>query len=122
MVKHRRIAICAAFFASLVPLVQGSWLALFVTPFLGWLLSVNFWHDALHFGLNRNRRIGAVAPYLFPWFMSPTMWLHQHVIGHHAFTNDPQRDPDVHAAPRLLRQSPASPWRPLHARRSIRCA
>lgn len=110
------VLIGAAFFAVLVPFVRGSWLAMLAVPFLGWLLVANFWHDALHFGLSRHWRVNQLLPYIFPWFLSPTMWMHQHVIGHHVFTNDPQRDPDVRAAPRQLRQSPWFAWRPAHRR------
>ena len=105
-----------AFFAVLVPYVQGSWLALAAVPIFGWLFMVNFWHDALHFGLSRHPRVNQLLPYVFPWFMSPTMWMHQHVIGHHVFTNDPHRDPDIRAAPRRFRQSPGLAWCPAHNR------
>jgi delta11-fatty-acid desaturase len=55
-------------------------------------------------------------PYIFPWFMSPKLWMHQHVIGHHVFPNDPERDPDVRAAPHILRQNPGAAWCPAHAK------
>ncbi|MDA0746959.1 MAG: fatty acid desaturase [bacterium] len=109
-------ALGAAFFGSLPWLVQGSWIALVVTPLLGWLFMVNFWHDALHFALSRNWRINRTIPYLFPWFISPKMWMHQHVIAHHIFTNDPKRDPDIRAEPRILRQTPSTAWCPVHGK------
>jgi len=105
-----------AFFASLPFLVGGSWAALVITPVLGWLFLVNFWHDALHFGLSRSWRANALLPYLFPWFSSPKLWMHQHVIGHHVFTNDAARDPDIRVAPGLLRQALRIGWCPRHAR------
>ena len=105
-----------AFFASLPFLVQGSWAALVITPVLGWLFVVNFWHDALHFGLSRSWHVNALLPYVFPWFSSPKLWMHQHVIGHHVFTNDALRDPDMRVAPRVLRQGMRSEWCPMHAR------
>jgi fatty acid desaturase len=110
----------ALFFASLPFLVRGSWLALLVTPVLGWVFLVNFWHDALHFALSRHWRINALIPYLFPWFVSPKLWMHQHVIGHHVHTNDPARDPDIRAVPRVLRQAPGLAWCPMHARQGRR--
>jgi fatty acid desaturase len=106
----------AVFFAALVPFVRGNWLALFVTPVLGWFFLVNFWHDALHFAMSRHPGVNALMPYVFPWFMSPKLWMHQHVIGHHVFPNDPDRDPDVRAAPDILRQNPGSAWCPAHVK------
>lgn len=104
----------ALFFTTLVFYVRGSWLALFAAPVLGWLFVANVWHDALHFAMSRDWRVNAALPYLFPWFISPKLWMHQHVIGHHVFPNDPLRDPDVRAVPSLLRQTPGSPWHPQH--------
>ena len=43
------------------------------------------------------------------------VWYHQHVIGHHAYTNLPGRDPDLYHAPLLTRFSQDLRWRPLHA-------
>ena len=108
-------ALGLAFGGALVFFVQGNWWALGLTPVLGWLFMVNFWHDALHFALSRFWRLNALLPYVFPWFLSPKLWMHQHVIGHHVFTNDPRRDPDLRAAPRVLRQTPGVAWCPWHA-------
>jgi delta11-fatty-acid desaturase len=102
------------FFAALAFYIRGDWFALVAAPVLGWLFLVNFWHDSLHFAMSRSWRANAMLPYLFPWFISPKLWMHQHVIGHHVFPNDPLRDPDVRAAPRVLRQNPAVPWCPAH--------
>ena len=109
-------ALGLAFFASLPFLVGGSWAALVITPVLGWVFMSNYWHDALHFALSRSWRVNALLPYVFPWFISPKLWMHQHVIAHHVFTNDAARDPDICAAPRLLRQAKGIEWCPMHAR------
>ena len=45
---------------------------------------------------------------------SPTLWHHQHVIGHHGSTNVPGRDPDIDSGG-LLRLSTSQRWRPWHA-------
>jgi delta11-fatty-acid desaturase len=107
-------AIGTLFFVALVFYVRGSWGGLIAAPVLGWLFLVNFWHDALHFAMSPSWRTNALLPYLFPWFMSPKLWLHQHVIGHHVFPNDPQRDPDVRAAPQVIRQNADLAWCPAH--------
>jgi fatty acid desaturase len=103
------------FFLALVLFVRGNWIAVLAVPLFGWLFMVNFWHDALHFAMSRHWRANALMPYVFPWFMSPKLWMHQHVIGHHVFPNDPERDPDVRAAPRIIRQTLRSAWCPAHA-------
>jgi fatty acid desaturase len=94
--------------------VNESWLAMFAAPFTGWLLAANYWHDALHFALSTRWYVNQFSPYLFPFFMSPFMWLHQHTIGHHVHTNDPLRDPDVNAAPQFIRLSAFQKMYPVH--------
>lgn len=39
-------------FAGIIPLVQGFWPAIVITPTLGWIWMVNHWHDAAHFALS----------------------------------------------------------------------
>lgn len=69
------IAVLWLVFASSVPaLLGGSWWALVVTPVLGWVCMVNYWHDACHFALSSRWWINAGVPYLAPWFSSPTTW------------------------------------------------
>jgi fatty acid desaturase len=110
----------AIFFATLAFYVHGSWVALGLAPIAGWLFMVNFWHDALHFAMSPRWRVNAMLPYAFPWFMSPLLWTHQHVIGHHTFPNDPERDPDIRAAPKLLRHGPATSWRAAYRTQRLR--
>ncbi|KAI8831768.1 hypothetical protein BJ741DRAFT_312538 [Chytriomyces cf. hyalinus JEL632] len=38
---------------------------------------------------------GGLSYLLFPYLASPFGWYHQHVIGHHPFTNIPNRGPDL---------------------------
>jgi fatty acid desaturase len=113
-------ALGAIFFATLVFYVQGYWAALFLSPIAGWLFMVNFWHDALHFAMSPRWRVNAMLPYVFPWFMSPMLWMHQHVIGHHTFPNDHERDPDIRAAPKVMRHTPATEWRPAYRAQRLR--
>jgi len=94
--------------------VHESLVAMFAAPFTGWLLAANYWHDALHFALSTKWYVNQFSPYLFPFFMSPFMWLHQHTIGHHVHTNDPLRDPDVNAAPQFIRLSAFQKMYPVH--------
>jgi fatty acid desaturase len=100
--------------------VHHSWAAMFCAPLWGWLAASNYWHDALHFALSTKWQVNTLAPYLFPFFMSPFMWLHQHTIGHHVHTNDPLRDPDINAAPQFLRLSAFQRIYPVHAKQKSR--
>lgn len=44
------------------------------------------------------------------------MWYHQHLIGHHVYTNIPGRDPDLYHTPAFVRLSPDVRWRPAHGK------
>jgi len=102
------------FFATIPSFVSGEYWTLITTPFLAWVVIANYWHDSLHFSLSCDWRVNAVLPYLFPWLSSPWVWYHQHVIGHHAYTNIEHRDPDLAHAPQLQRHHKSIRWRPRH--------
>ena len=55
------------------------------------MFGVNTFHDASHFALSRDWRINCLGTYVGWWFSSPLSWYHQHVIGHHAYPNIPER-------------------------------
>jgi fatty acid desaturase len=110
------LSLMAIFFGTLPYYIAGSWICLITTPLLAWITSVNYWHDALHFSLSSDWRINAVAPYLFPYLSSPWMWYHQHVIGHHAYTNVSHLDPDLAHAPQLMREHESVKWKKVHAK------
>jgi fatty acid desaturase len=97
-------------FISLPYFIGGSWWALFVCPFFVWLMAVNIMHDASHFALSYNWRINHWACYLFPFITSPFSWYHQHVIGHHVYTNIHRYDPDMHHGTYLWKYSRKSRW------------
>lgn len=101
-------------FLGALPLVRGEWLALLLAPVLLWLFMVNYWHDASHFAMSTDWRVNWALQYLAPWFSSPLVWSHQHIIGHHAYTNVQGRDPDLYHAPSLWRFSEDVRWRPSH--------
>lgn len=109
------ICLMIIFFATLPAFVSGSWAALIATPTVAWITVANYWHDGLHFSLSTNWRVNALLPYLFPWLSSPWLWYHQHVIGHHAYTNVARRDPDLAHAPQLMRSHESIKWRRAHS-------
>jgi hypothetical protein len=98
-----------------LPLVRGEWWALATAPTLCWVFMVNFWHDASHFAMSTNWVVNWALLYCAPWFSSPLVWWHQHVIGHHSYTNIPGKDPDLYHAPSLWRFSQDVRWRASHA-------
>lgn len=108
------LLLMSAFFISLPRYVRGDWAFLFVTPLLAWVTAVNYWHDGLHFSLSTDWRVNAWLPYLFPYYSSPWMWYHEHVIGHHAYPNIKHRDPDLAHAPQLMREHSSIRWKTIH--------
>ena len=116
---HRRWAVVAmlftAFGATLPAYIQGQYWTLLVTPQLAWVLLANYWHDCLHFSMSANWTVNAFLPYITPYFSSPWVWYHQHVIGHHAYTNIGFKDPDLAHAPQLLREHKSIKWKPPHS-------
>eukprot|EP00756_Hemistasia_phaeocysticola_P038117 Hpha_TRINITY_DN16738_c0_g1::TRINITY_DN16738_c0_g1_i4::g.79411::m.79411 len=103
------------FFASLPYYFAGYYWAAPLTGLATWLVSVNYWHDALHFALSTDWRVNALMPYLSPFFSSPYAWYHQHVIGHHVHTNVGHRDPDLAHAPQFLREHKSVKHRQSHS-------
>lgn len=103
-----------AFVSTLPPYISGQYWTLFVTPQLAWILISNYWHDSLHFSLSSNWRVNAFLPYALPLLSSPWIWYHQHVLGHHAYTNIGFKDPDLAHAPQLLREHTSISWKEPH--------
>ena len=98
---------------------SGHYWTLLVSPPLAWVLVTNYWHDSLHFSLSTDWRINASLPYLLPIFSSPWMWYHEHVIGHHAYTNVAMKDPDIAHAPQLKREHESISWKKCHENQAI---
>jgi len=110
--------LASLFVSSLRPFIDGRYWTLLVTPQLAWILVANYWHDGLHFSLASDWRINATMPYFLPLLSSPWMWYHQHVIGHHAYTNVGHKDPDIAHAPQLMREHESVRWRASHKNQS----
>ena len=108
------LSLMSTFFGTLPYYIGGNWVFLFATPILAWVTSVNYWHDGLHFALSTDWRINAWLPYLFPYYSSPWMWYHEHVIGHHAYPNIGHKDPDLAHSPQLMREHDSIKWKETH--------
>jgi len=90
----------------------GEWWASIVVPAMWWISFINTFHDATHFAFTRNEIHSAFWVYLFPYFSSPTTWDHQHVIGHHIYTNIFKKDPDLNHGMPAFRIHPRFSYRP----------
>jgi len=75
--------------------IEGAWWSAIVVPPMWWGSFIQTFHDATHFSFSRNQWIQSFFVHFYPYFTSPTTWDHQHVIGHHVFTNIFKKDPDV---------------------------
>ena len=78
-------------------LLQGQWWAAFVLPWLYWLGPACMLHDGTHWALSGRPWVNRTLAQLGCLHMGVYAWLHQHVVGHHSYTNELHRDPDLHA-------------------------
>lgn len=79
-------------------------------------VGVSIMHDANHGAYSTNSWV--------TWLMSASldivgassfMWRQQHVVGHHAYTNVEDVDPDIRVSdPDVRRVTPKQPWQPYH--------
>ena len=105
----------AAVLLGALPMLSAWPPSLVIGPTLMWFWQVNFFHDAAHFALSSDWRVNSLLSYLAPWFSSPLEWYHQHVIGHHVYTNVPERDPDLYHSRLAWRFQRSTKWLPAHA-------
>ena len=71
-----------------------SWLNVLLCPAIYWMAGGMF-HDGSHFAVSQDWRINWGMQYMYRIFSSPYDWLHQHIIGHHMYTNIHNKDPDL---------------------------
>jgi delta11-fatty-acid desaturase len=118
----RLIELLIIFFVALTQIVQfyqGYWHSLLLMPLTYWVLGVNTFHDASHFGLSWNWKINRLGTNLGFCFSAPYTWYHQHIIGHHCFPNIHGKDPDLYHAPKIIRHSPDVKHRVAHLYQTI---
>ena len=60
-------------------------------------------HDAGHFAASRWAAVNEYGVWAMSFICNPVMWQQQHTYGHHSFTNEFDRDPDLHHFDLLLR-------------------
>ena len=71
-----------------------SWLNVLLFPSLYWM-SGAMYHDGSHFAISSDWRINLLMQYMYRIISCPYDWLHQHIIGHHPYTNILGKDPDL---------------------------
>eukprot|EP00751_Fragilariopsis_kerguelensis_P011676 CAMPEP_0170771026 /NCGR_PEP_ID=MMETSP0733-20121128/7819_1 /TAXON_ID=186038 /ORGANISM="Fragilariopsis kerguelensis, Strain L26-C5" /LENGTH=589 /DNA_ID=CAMNT_0011112717 /DNA_START=54 /DNA_END=1823 /DNA_ORIENTATION=- len=74
----------------------------FAFAITGWLMGA-LGHDAGHFAASRWAVVNEYGVWAMSFICNPIMWQQQHTYGHHSFTNEFDRDPDLHHFEVLVR-------------------
>jgi len=90
-----------------------SWLHMLICPSLYWL-SGGMFHDGGHFAISRDWRINLGMQYFYRVISSPYDWLHEHIIGHHPYTNIYNKDPDLNQSNGEIRITRKELWNKKH--------
>ena len=80
---------------SYIGFLRGSWLSLIIFAISSWLMGA-MGHDGSHFACSHSPLINELCGLGISLISSPFLWYHQHTFGHHSFTNDFEKDPDLH--------------------------
>lgn len=84
-----------------------------ICPSLYWL-SGGMFHDGGHFAISRDWRINLGMQYFYRVISSPYDWLHEHIIGHHPYTNIYNKDPDLNHSDGDIRITGQELWNKKH--------
>jgi fatty acid desaturase len=87
-----------------------SWLNVLLCPAIYWMSAAMF-HDGSHFAVSRDWRINWSIQYMYRIMTNPYDWLHQHIIGHHPYTNIHNKDPDLNHESNLIPDIKDAPLR-----------
>jgi delta11-fatty-acid desaturase len=90
-----------------------SWLNVIMFPSLYWM-SATMLHDGGHFAISQDWHINWGMQYIYRVIASPYEWLHQHIIGHHPYTNIHNKDPDLNHSGEELRLTEHTKWSTQH--------
>ena len=88
-------------------------MSILLLPMVHWLLAAHTVHEATHGSLSSHSGINYWCQFTsHPILFNVHVWIPQHLLSHHQYTNDPQHDVDVHHfAPARLAQS-QPPYQP----------
>ncbi|VEU44250.1 unnamed protein product [Pseudo-nitzschia multistriata] len=81
---------------------SGSTFGSFAFALVGWLMGA-LGHDAGHFAASRRAAVNEYGVWAMSNICNPVMWQQQHTYAHHSYTNEFDRDPDLHHFDLLLR-------------------
>ena len=90
--------------------LHGGVLATLLLPACQWVLAAHTVHEATHGALSTDARINYVAQFTaHPILFNVFVWIPQHLMSHHQYTNDHDLDVDVHhfAPAKLAAAQPA---------------
>ena len=90
-----------------------SWLNVFLYPAVYWM-AAGMLHDGSHFAVSQDWRINWGIQYMYRVISSPYEWLHQHIVGHHTYTNIQDKDPDMNHTNEELRYTEHTKWNTGH--------
>lgn len=84
--------------------LRGSAVACLLLPFVHWVLIAHTVHEATHGNLSTNPRVNYWLQFCaHPICFNVFVWIPQHLLSHHQYTNDYRYDADCHHfAPALL--------------------
>jgi hypothetical protein len=104
------IIFCSYIF-NFVAYFSGSILAMLLLPLTSSLLAFHTFHDASHGALSTKPWVNSFFTYCSPFLLAPHEWRWQHIVGHHAFTNVADYDPDSKHARRWVTGDKDKRWR-----------
>eukprot|EP00980_Cylindrotheca_fusiformis_P011704 scaffold2783_cov129-Cylindrotheca_fusiformis.AAC.5 len=82
--------------------IKGNILGSFLFALSGWLMGA-LGHDAGHFAASRIPWVNDLGVWAMSLICNPIVWQHQHTYAHHSYTNEFDKDPDLHHFDQLLR-------------------
>jgi fatty acid desaturase len=116
------LAIAVVFIVMYLPMFSQptSWLA-FSIPFIaaavsGWscaMMGLYFCHDACHASFSNSPLVWNVIRRIYETFtgLNTLIWIYQHGLGHHPYTNVIGADPDIEGVEmELIRLNPQKQW------------
>lgn len=79
--------------------------------FLFALIGLNIQHDANHGAISRHFWINRLFGLSQNWIGGSSIdWMHQHIVQHHIFCNDIEKDPDLVGVSPIIRLNHSKPW------------
>jgi len=96
------VVIFAAWLVSGYSHIKGSVIGSFLFAVFGWLMGA-LGHDAGHFAASRKAWVNEFGVWAMSLICNPIVWQHQHTYAHHSYTNEFDKDPDLHHFDQLLR-------------------